>query len=186
MSIAGAVRRALRQGAAVLSGRQPSPPRLGHTWEIRTALDIDLVAARLGDSAPAGDPSLRESLIRELVALDTPALFIDVAERPGTRVVLRPWDRPGTRFVGNYLVEAGSGATEGSEAFVTASHDVPVFVTAPDHPVHVIALHHLGRASHEGRVGADVTHVTIVINGHVVARSEKLSRERVRMWAAPA
>jgi hypothetical protein len=156
--------------------------------DVRSEQDIRTAAGRVLPRA-AADRIRMQSLLRELVALNTPALYLNVVQRaPRVHVVLRPWDGSSIRFRGgNYFVDAGSDSMEGSEAFVNApfSHVTMLYPTAPDHPVYVISIENQGQAVITGDVPPYLTHVTIVVNGRVITQSERLLRERgPQIWAA--
>jgi hypothetical protein len=156
--------------------------------DVRSAHDIRTAAFRVvPDDAAAR--SLMQLLLRDLVALNTPALYLNVVQRaPRVHVMLRPWDGSSIRFRGDsYFVDAGSESVEGIEAFanVPFSHVTTLYPTAPDHPVYVISIENQGAATITGDVPPYLTHVTIIVNGRVVTQGERLLRERgPQIWAA--
>jgi len=143
--------------------------------EVRNAAHELAAAARM-------EPTALESLIRELVALNTPALFLNVAQRGGPlRVVLKPWDGRTIRFRGrNYVVDAGAGTMGGVGAFTKTppAHATSLYATSPDHPLHIVSIEHQGALVHTGEFPAYLTHLTLVMNGVVTARCERLLHER--------
>lgn len=152
--------------------------------------DSDIRTAAFNMARPARqDASAAQELLRELVELNTPALYLNIVQTPRpARVVLVPWEGRTLRFRGrSYLVEAGSEAPEGIAAFV----DVPsarvmtLYPTAPDHPVYAISIENQDEREIGGAIPAHITHVTILVNGRVIARGERLLRERgPQIWAA--
>jgi hypothetical protein len=139
--------------------------------EVRTA------AQRVSPRAPV----FAGALIRELVELNTPALFLNIVQPDAAHVVLRPAALRTIRFRGRrFLLDAGADAPGGSEAFALAplSHVTQLFPVTPDHPVYIMSIEHQGEAVFTGDVPAYITHVTIAVNGRVVARAERLLRER--------
>lgn len=134
--------------------------------------------------APAADlePAAVQALIRELVALNTPGLFLNVVQRDGpVRVVLKPWDGRTTRFRGaHFVIEAGAEATEGVEAFLRTplSHVTALYPAAPDHPVYVVSIEHQGTLVYAGQFPAYLTHLTLLVNGRTIVRCRRLLHER--------
>ena len=127
-------------------------------------------------------PVFAATLIRELVELNTPALFLNIVQ-PGVavHVVLRPAALRTIRFRGRrFLLDAGAEAPGGTEAFALAplSHVTQLFPVTPDHPVYIMSIEHQGDAVYTGDVPAYLTHVTIAVNGRIVAHAERLLRER--------
>lgn len=154
--------------------------------QARSEQEVRTAAIRLAGDGPAGHI---EPLIRELVELNTPALFLNIVD-PGVRVsvMLRPSALRSIRFRGrSWFLDAGSDAPEGIEAFMNApfSHVTTLYPTAPDHPVYVMSIEHQGERVYTGDAPEWLTHVTIVVNGRVIARAERLLRERgMQVWAA--
>lgn len=170
---------------SVTGGRAAAPvPRCVST-QARSEGDIRVAAFR----AAADRPVLGEALIRELVELNTPALFLNIVQ-PGVHVhvVLRPAPTRSIRFRGRrFFLDAGSAAPEGIEAFMHAplAHVTELYPVTPDHPVFVMGIEHQGDTVYTGDVPSWLTHVTIMVNGRVVARGERLLRERgPQVWAA--
>lgn len=181
-SIVSAVLRTLGSRTAV--GGKPCCRR----HAVRSEADIRAAAAALAPAARMAAPAV-QSLLRELVALNTPALYLGIVQRPGpVRVVLHPWGGRTLRFRGpTYLLDAGSEATEGVEAFVAPpfARATSLYATTPDHPVYAVAIEHQGVREVAGSVPAWLTHVTIVVNGRVVTQGERLLHERgPQIWAA--
>jgi hypothetical protein len=149
--------------------------------EVRSEDEVRQAAQTLAPAAHA-EPAAFEALIRELVALNTPALFLNIVQRGGPlRVVLKPWDGRSVRFRGrNYMVDAGSGATDGVEALsrTPAVHTTALYPTSPDHPLYVVSIEHQGSLVHTGEFPSYLTHLTLVMNGVVTARCERLLHER--------
>jgi hypothetical protein len=156
--------------------------------DVRSEYDIRTVAFQLGRRAGM-EPAAVQSLLRELVELNTPALYLNVIQHTaGLRVMLQPWDGRSTRFRGDtYFVDAGAESVEGIEAFAHTpfAHVTTLYPTAPDHPVYAISIENQGDATIAGKVPAYLTHVTIVVNGRVITRCERLLHERgPQIWAA--
>jgi hypothetical protein len=148
---------------------------------VRSEHEVRTAAQEL--AGPAGvEPAALEVLLRELVALNTPALFLNIVQRGGPlRVVLKPWAGRTIRFRGrNYFVDAGAEAGEGIEAFTRTSyaHVTALYPTAPDHPLYVVSIEHQGALIHTGEFPSYLTHLTLVMNGFVSARCERLLHER--------
>ena len=151
------------------------------SMEVRSEDEVRNAAHELAANTNV-PPAVLEALIRELVALNTPALFLNVVQRGGPlRVVLKPWDGRTVRFRGrNYMVDAGAGATEGVEAFTRAplAHVTSLYPTSPDHPLYVVSIEHQGSLVHTGEFPPYLTHLTLIMNGAVTARCERLLHER--------
>jgi hypothetical protein len=151
------------------------------SMEVRSEQEVRSAAHELAANAGAV-PAVFEALIRELVALNTPALFLNVVQRGGPlRVVLKPWDGRTVRFRGrNYMIDAGAGATEGVEAFTRTplAHVTALYPTSPDHPLYVVSIEHQGSLVHTGEFPSYLTHLTLVMNGVVTVRCERLLHER--------
>ena len=149
--------------------------------EVRSEDEVRKAASELAGPAHV-EPAALEALIRELVALNTPALFLNVVQRGGpVRVVLKPSEGRSVRFRGrNYVVDAGAGATEGVEALTRApgAHATALYPTSPDHPLYVVSIEHQGSLVITGEFPSFITHLTIVMNGVVTARCERLLHER--------
>lgn len=147
------------------------------SMEVRSEDEVRKAAQELAAGARA-EPAALEALIRELVALNTPALFLNVVQRGGPlRVVLKPWEGRTVRFRGrNYMVDAGAGATEGIQGSVTSV--TSLYPNSPDHPLYVVSIEHQGTLVHTGEFPPYLTHLTLVMNGAVTARCERLLHER--------
>jgi hypothetical protein len=147
--------------------------------EVRSEDEVRKAAVEL--AAPAHvEPAALEALIRELVALNTPSLFLNVVQRGGpVRVVLKPSEGRSVRFRGrNYVVDAGAGATEGAAEFAPGAQVNALYPTSPDHPLHVVSIEHQGSLVITGEFPSLITHLTLVMNGVVTARCERLLHER--------
>lgn len=181
------VGRAIRTISRMVSSRSVMPPAPRCvSVEVRTEGDILRAAGLL---ARGGEPTILPSLIRDLVRLNTPALFLNIVDhRAPARVVLEPWEGRSIRFQGSaYLATASSEAPEGVEAFaaVPFSHVTALYPTAPDHPVYVMAIEWQGDDVYCGRVPPYLTHASIMVNGRLLTHGERLLRERgVRVWWA--
>jgi hypothetical protein len=175
MRVVNTVRRLLRRVR-----RKHRAPRC-LSVEVRSEVEVRKIAHELASAAHT-EPAAFEALIRELVALNTPALFLNIVQRGGPlRVVLQPWDGPSIRFRGrNYMVDAGAGAPEGSEAFTRApgAQVTALYPASPDHPLYVVSIEHQGSLVHTGEFPSYITHLTLVMNGAVTARCERLLHER--------
>lgn len=121
------------------------------------------------------------SRVNELLALRTPALYLQVTGSGTTAVVLEPWERRKVSLCGNgWTLDAGEGAPTGSPAWVASDDARPyrLYETAPDHPVLAVAV----RVGVEGEVRCFVpeylTHATIVVNGRVMAAAQRIDRDR--------
>jgi len=146
--------------------------------EARSEQDVAIAVLRTGADAPV----LTGLLIRQLVELNTPALYLNIVQ-PDARVhvVLRPAKGRSIRFRGRrWFLDAGSEAPEGVEAFTSSpmAHVTQLYPVTPDHPVYVMSIEHQGDTVYTGDVPSYLTHVTIVVNGHVVARAERVLHER--------
>jgi hypothetical protein len=157
--------------------------------EVRSEQEVRAAAYEVARSAPQFTPGMLEVLIRELVEMNTPALLLNVVQRSGpVRVVLKPWEGRTVRFRGrNYYVDIGSESSEGIEAFTHApfAHTTVLYPTAPDHPLYVISIEQQGAVEYAGHFPPYLTHVTVIANGLVTARAERLLHERgVRVWSS--
>lgn len=182
------VKTALRRLLARIPGVASGPRARCLRLDVRAEHEVRAAARQLAH-AGAADSSVFEPLLRELVSLNTPALFLNIVQ-PGARVriMLSPWEGRSVRFRGqHFFVDAGSESVEGIEAFVNTpfSHVTALFPTTPDHPVYVISIEHQGPHVYLGEVPSYLTNVTIVANGRVVTRAERLLHERgLHVWAA--
>lgn len=172
-------------GARALKPPRPVPRCL--SLQARSEHDVRSLAMKLA-GGPVGADTL-QNLLRDLVALNTPALFLNIRhEVPRMNVMLRPWDGRSIRFRGpSFMVDAGSEAPEGVEAFAIApfSHVTALYPTTPDHPVYVISIEYQDQSLITGEVPAYLTHVTILVNGVLLAHRERLLHERgPQVWAA--
>jgi hypothetical protein len=130
-----------------------------------------------------------EHHLRKLVELNTPALLLNIVQPSGpVHVCISPWEGRSIRFRGRgYLVDAGSEAPEGMEAFTASpwSHVTALYPTVPDHPVYVMSIEHQKERAHAGAVPPYLTHVTILVNGLAIVAAERLLHERgAQVWAA--
>lgn len=174
-------------GYARVLGTESAPPRC-LSLQARSEQELRFAASRLATGSALGSGTL-QILLRELVELNSPALFLNIRQKRGpTHVVLEPWGGASTRFQGSsFLLEAGSAAPEGVEAFALApfSHVTQLFPTAPDHPVYVMSIEHPAQHVITGLVPSYLTHVSILVNGSLVAHCERLLHERgPHIWAA--
>ncbi|CAN5640672.1 hypothetical protein BH23GEM9_BH23GEM9_06620 [soil metagenome] len=165
-------------------GSAPAVPRCT-SLEVRSEDEIRTAALELSATMSASSPgaaAVLPSLLRDLVSLNTPSLFLNIMDsRAPIRVVLRPWEQRTLRFRGtSFLVEAASEATEGIEAYTMApfSHVTALYPTAPDHPVYVISLEHHDEGNYTGDIPQYLTHLSIMVNGSLVAHCERLLHER--------
>jgi hypothetical protein len=177
-----------RLAVRVRTLRDPgNTPRCRH-WTVRSEAEIHAVASQLTDGMDSAGPLL-PSMLRDLVALNTPALFLNIIDSASpVHVVLQSWDGRGIRLRGrNYLLETGSQAPEGIEAFTTApfSHTSMLYPTAPDHPLYVISIERQEERVYRGEIPSYLTHASIMVNGVLVARCERLLHERgAHVWRA--
>jgi hypothetical protein len=173
------------RGAQALAPVRPAARCL--SMEVRSEAQIRHAAQQLSAESRAEAVAYAWRL-RELVALNTPALFLNLVATGPVRVVLRPWEGRSVRFRGpGYFVDAGSAAPEGVEAFTEApfSHVTALYPAVPDHPVYLISVEHQRGFVYTGDIPSWVTHVTIVVNGGTVAGEERLLHERgPQVWAA--
>jgi hypothetical protein len=188
MSATGIVRsiRRLVEYARVRRRARPAPRCA--SYEVRSENDILTCAAQ---HAPPweGVAAVLPSLLRDLVALNTPALFLNIIDGGApVHVMLRPWPGRSVRFRGSsYLVEAGSEAPEGMEAFTGGpfSHVTALYPTVPDHPVYMVSIERQDARLYTGEIPSYLTHVTIMVNGRLVAHCERLLHERgPQVWRA--
>jgi hypothetical protein len=172
MSVANTLRRLLGR-----TRRKHRAPRCVSV-EVRSEAEVRKVAQELAGPAYL-EPAALEALIRELVALNTPALFLNVVQRGGPlRVVLKPWDGHSVRFRGrNYMVDAGADAPE-AVTRPPGTQVTALFPTTPDHPLYVVSIEHQGSLVHTGEFPSHITYLTLVMNGVVTARCERLLQER--------
>jgi hypothetical protein len=162
-------------------------PRCAH-FEVRSQAELRDAVAGLS-AGQRTSPVVLSQALRELVALNTPALLLNIVQpKPRVRVSLRPWAGGSIRFRGrSYFIDAGSEATEGIEAFLATpfAHTTTLYPSAPDHPVHVISIEHPGEVFITGDVPPWLTHFTLLINEVVWARAEPVLHERgTQIWAA--
>ena len=173
-AVARAVRRLVRPRATRRVPRCVS-------FDVRSEVDVRNAARDLALASKA-EPAAYEAFMRELAQLNTPALFLNVVQRMGPiRVVLDPWEGRSVRFRGaSYFVDVGAEAPEGVEAFVRTplAHVTTLYPTAPDHPLYVVSIENQGALVYTGQFPSYLTHITLAVNGVVIARSERLLYER--------
>jgi hypothetical protein len=177
----------LVRGALSVTQRREDPRCL--VREVRSESDVRAVAAQLWVGLRPSAAALSPLLLRDLVALNTPALFLNIVdEQLPLSVVLRPWDGRSIRMRGSsYLVEVGSEAPEGVEAFTSSqdAHVTALYPTAPDHPLYVISIEQQAQHVYGGAIPSYLTHITIVVNGSVITHCERLLHERgPHVWRA--
>lgn len=179
-----ALRRLVRQArAGVAAGAAPRCLSL----QVRSEAEVRSAAGRLAAGAVL-DAGTLQVLVRDLASLNSPALFLHVRSRqPRVRVLLEPWAGRSLRFRGSsFMVEAGSEAPEGVEAFASVPYAqvTALYPTAPDHPVFIVSIEHQAERLIRGSVPAYLTHVSILVNGSLLAHGERLLQERgPQAWA---
>ncbi len=127
-------------------------------------------------------PSLATRFMHELLALRTPALYLQViAPDDADGVVIEPWDQRKISLCGGgWTLDLGTPATNGVHAWALPSdaRRFDVYETAPDHPVLAVSVD----AGDQGLVRCFVpeylTHVTVVLNHKVLAAALRIEHGR--------
>jgi hypothetical protein len=80
----------------------------------------------------------------------------------------------------NYVVDVGAGPANAVEEFerTPAAHVTSLYPASPDHLLYVVSIEHQGTLVHTGEFPAYLTHLTLLMNGVVTARCERLLHER--------